>query len=462
VGRFAAQVHFVNWTRLAGRLMVRISIAREENRMLDFARPFGGRRLRDAASGLVALLRLPAFYLAGPLLAAAVTALPLAARADAVLDWNEHALAAVLAARLGPPESARAMAIVHLAVFDAVSSTTNDRGATLAAGAAAHAALVQLLPEQRASVDAAWVAWKQKLGAEVGADGRLEAAVAVGEHAAATCLAMRTADGLGAPNLYKPLTAPGVYVGTALPISYDWRVVKPWFMHDPAQFRPSPPPALASAQWARDYNEIKALGARSGSQRSADQTETARFWANVGAGTWNPVVRALVLAAPSRSILDNARLFATINMAATDAFVAVFDAKYAYNFWRPLTAIRNGESDGNDATAPDPGWLPLLDTPPHPEYPCAHCITASAVATVLVAEFGSGPVSSIAMTSPTAPGVTHHWERIADYASEVSQARIWGGLHYRTSTEVGANMGEAIGRLAVEQGPALVLRAATR
>ena len=136
-------------------------------------------------------------------------------------------------------------------------------------------------------------------------------------------------------------------------------------------------------------------------------------------------------------------------MAAADAFVSVFDAKYAFGFWRPVTAIRDGEADGNDATAPDPGWLPFVDTPMHPEYPCAHCISAGAVGAVLEAEFGTGRVSPISMTSPTAPGVTRRWERISDYVTEVDNARVWGGIHYRNSTEVGERMGREIGRLVV-------------
>jgi hypothetical protein len=128
----------------------------------------------------------------------------------------------------------------------------------------------------------------------------------------------------------------------------------------------------------------------------------------------------------------------------------VFDAKYAFNFWRPVTAIRNGEIDGNDATAPDAAWLPFVDTPMHPEYPCAHCISAGAVAAVLEAEFGQGRVTPIAMTSATAPGVTHRWERIGDYVKEVNNARIWGGIHYRNSTEVGERMGREIGTFAVK------------
>jgi hypothetical protein len=383
---------------------------------------------------------------------------PFASMADAVLDWNELGVAAVVAARQLPPDGARTMAIVHVAMFNAVNAieprfrsygsglgAAPGASADAAAAAAAHAVLVKLIPEQRDTLDKAWQAAQQRLSGERGG----EAGIALGERAAADSLALRVRDGVGAANLYRPVTQPGVYVSTALPVSHDWREVKPWVMERPSQLRPEPPPALTSAVWSRDYNEIKALGARDSTQRTAAQTETARFWAVVGVASWNPIVRSLALSR-SRALIDNARLFALVNMAASDSFVAVFDAKYAFNFWRPVTAIRNGDIDGNDATAPDAAWLPLVDTPMHPEYPCAHCISAGAVAAVLEAEFGSGRVATFAMTSPTAPGVTHRWERIADYVDEVRHARIWGGLHYRQSTEVGERMGRAIGRLTVE------------
>ena len=395
---------------------------------------------------------------AGWVACALALVLPCASMADAVLDWNELGVAAVVAARQSPPDGARTMAIVHVAMFNAVNAieprfrpygaglgAAAGASADAAAAAAAHAVLVKLVPDQRDTLDKAWQAAQQRLTGERGA----EAGIALGERAAADCLALRVKDGVGAANVYRPLTQPGVYVSTALPVSHDWREVKPWILQQPSQMRPEPPPALTSAVWTRDYNEIKALGARDSTQRTAAQTETARFWAAVGVATWNPIVRSLALSRP-RTLIDNARLFALVNMAASDAFVAVFDAKYAFNFWRPVTAIRNGDIDGNDATAPDAAWLPLVDTPLHPEYPCAHCISASAVAAVLEAEFGSGRVGPIAMTSPTAPGVTHRWERIADYVDEVRHARIWGGIHYRHSTEVGERMGRAIGRLAIE------------
>ena len=383
-----------------------------------------------------------------------------AARADAVLDWNDVGIAAVIASRSSPPEGARAMAMMHVAMFEAVNAVegghapytfrTRAPASTSAEGAAAAAAyrvLSGLYPQQRETLDKAWAASRQKLE---GAPG-FTAGASLGEQAAAECLTMRAKDGVGAVSDYRPVTAPGVYVGTMLPVSHDWREVKPFFLQQPSQFRPEPPPALTSELWARDYNEIKTFGEKNSRQRTPEQTEAARFWTATGAATWNSLVRALAASKP-RSLAENARLFALVNMAATDAFVAVFDAKYTYNFWRPVTAIRNGDIDGNDATARDPRWLPFVDTPVHPEYPCAHCITAGAVAAVLEAEFGTGRVGPIELTSPTAPGVTHRFERIADYVREVDEARIWGGMHYRNSTEVGERMGRAIGAYAVANG----------
>lgn len=381
--------------------------------------------------------------------------LPCAVLADVVLDWNEVVLARVIAARQLPPDGARTMAMVHIGMFDAVNavegryspyafkgSAPAGVSAEAAAATAAHTILVKLFPDQAEPVEAAYAASLAKIA---DADGKTSG-IALGRQIGAECLSMRVGDGAGAPNTYRPRTAPGVYVSTTLPVSPEWARVKPFVMIDGAQFRPGPPPALAGSQWARDYGEIKDIGARQRATRTAEQTEVARFWAITGAPSWNPVVRSL---AQSRrlSLIENARLFALVNMAAADAFVAVFDAKYAYNYWRPITAIRNADIDENDATSPDAGWLPLIDTPLHPEYPCAHCITAGAVGEVLEAHFGKGEVPAIVMTSPTAPGVTRRWTRIDDYVKEVDNARIWGGIHYRNSTQVGEAMGRRIGEL---------------
>src|SRR5258706_5272206 len=365
--------------------------------------------------------------------------LPAAALADAVLDWNETGVAVALAARTPAPDSARVMAMMHTAMFNAVNAIERryttygfkerapaGASASAAAAAAARTVLAGLFPDQREAIEKAYAASLQKLSGEHG----IEAGAALGEQAGNDCLAMRAKDGVGAANVYRPITTAGVYIPTSATGSHDWREVKPWVMKSPSQFRPEAPPALTSATWTRDYNEIREIGARASAKRTAEQSEVARFWTAIGVVTWNPVVRSLATSKP-RSLVANARLFTLVNMAASDAFVAVFDGKYHFNFWRPVTAIRNGDIDGNDATAPDPAWLPFVETPPHPEYPCAHCISAAAVAAVLESEFGTGPGGPITMTSPTAPGVTRRFERIADYVKEMHNTRISGGIHYR-------------------------------
>ena len=204
------------------------------------------------------------------------------------------------------------------------------------------------------------------------------------------------------------------------------------------------PPALTSQVWSRDYNEIKAVGAKNSTTRTAAQTETARFWEANGPVIYYPVVRS-VANMPGRDVTQNARLLALTAEAIDDALIAVFDAKYQYNFWRPITAIRNGDIDGNDATERDAGWLPLVDAPMHPEYPCAHCIVSGAVAGVLLAEIGAGPTPTLSTTSPTAPGVVHRWTSINEFVLEVANGRIYEGVHYRNSAEVGTAMGKKIG-----------------
>lgn len=394
-----------------------------------------------------------------PLVVTAAVLLSPACFPDAVLDWNDIALAQISATGQAPPDGARTMAMVHVAIFDAANAIDRrytpyafkgdapaGSSAEAAIAAAAHAVLTNLFPGQKQQTDVAYATALARVP-----DGQSKTAgIALGKQVGAECFSMRAKDGTGAPNTYRPRTQPGKYVPTSLPVSMEWPNVKPWFIRDGAQFRPAPAPDLKSATWTRDYNEIESLGARRSATRTPAQTEVGRFWTIVGPASWNPVVRSLAQSGRSR-LVDNARLFALVNMAASDAFVAVFDAKYAYDFWRPITAIRNGDLDGNDATAPNPEWLPLIETPMHPEYPCAHCITASAIGTVLQSQFGDGEVSPITMTSATAPGVTHRWTRIADYVAEVNNARVWSGVHYRNSTQVGEAMGKAIGAMAVRQ-----------
>ena len=267
--------------------------------------------------------------------------------------------------------------------------------------------------------------------------------IALGEQAVAGLQARRAATA-AQPVYYRPVTSPGVYVPTMLPVGGDAPLARAWVLERPDQFRPGPPPDLKSALWARDYNEIKALGARTDSRRTPEQTEIARFWTATTPTIYYPVLRS-VANQPGRDVTQNARLLSACAQAGVDALDAVFDAKLHYHFWRPFTAIRNGDQDGNDATERDAGWLPFIATPMHPEYPCAHCTIAAAYGAVLQAEIGDAATPRLSTTSPTLPGITRSWNSIAEFTQEVANARIYDGVHYRYSTEVGAALGKKVG-----------------
>ncbi len=383
------------------------------------------------------------FGVAAALLAGAA----LDAAADVITDWNSKAGEIVVESKLGTPPAIRVMAIVQTAVRDAVdASATRDASIDAAVAAANRNTLLKLIPAQQASIDAAY----QAALAKIADSAAKTAGIAVGEQAAASVLATRADDGAGNAVAYRPHASAGVYVPTATPAGAQWSQRKPWLLATAAQFRPGPPPALDSATWARDYNEVKAIGSKTTAQRSAEQTEIARFWEYSLPPIYDGVVRS-VAAQPGRNAARNARLFAAVSQAMDDAMIAVFDAKYHYNFWRPVTAIRNGDIDGNAATERDASWTPLIDNPLHPEYPSAHSILAAAVGTVLQAEVGKAPLPVLATASPTAKGATRRWTSIDAFVQEVADARIYEGVHYRTSTEVGAAMGRRIGELAVNR-----------
>jgi hypothetical protein len=379
------------------------------------------------------------------------------AAADVITDWNEIAVNAGYTARQGPPPHTRIVAMVHLAMFEAVNSIepryrpyrarlAAEPGASreAAAAAAAHYLLVRAYPDQAKEVDKALQA---SLAAVADAKAR-EAGMRLGERAGAAMLAERKGDGTGGPDTYRPFTAPGKYVPTVLPAASRWGGVRPFALKSADQFRPAAPYPLTGAEWATDYNEIKRMGAKSGSARSQEQTDIARFWELTGAATYNPLVRHLA-AARRLDLMENARLFALVSMAAGDALIAVFDAKYTYNFWRPVTAVRNGDLSANDAIERDPAWEPFIPTPMHPEYPCAHCITQSAAAGVLQAFFGDA-IPEATLTSTTAPGVMRRFVKLSDYVNEVIDARVYDGVHYRTSGQVGADMGRKIAQYTVQ------------
>lgn len=384
---------------------------------------------------------------------------PVNAIADAVTEWNELAGDIVVNAKIGPLPAERALAIVQASVYEAVNAitqryTVKDTKLQAASGASVDAAvaaanrvsLTQLVPSQQSAIDHVY----QAALAVIAGDESKASGIAVGEKAAQAILALRAGDGAAAGESYRPFTRAGVYVPTVIPEAPQWMHRKPWLMTQPSQFRPGPPPELGSELWARDYNEVKALGGKNSRERSAEQTAIARFWEEVMPPIYHGIVRS-VANMPGREITQNARLFAAVTQASDDGLIAVFDAKYHYGFWRPVTAIRNGDIDGNDATERDASWLPFIDTPMHPEYPCAHCIVSAAVGTVLQAEIGDGETPVLTTTSAAAGGVARSWTKLNDFMQEVANARIYDGVHYRNSGKAGSEMGRKIAHLAAEK-----------
>jgi hypothetical protein len=376
-------------------------------------------------------------------------------RADVISDWSDRAMTLTAQKPLLPPPAERVMALVHIAMFDAMNSIEGKYRAALvtmpnagqadpaaAAATAAGTVLTALFPDQ---ADATKSALTASLAAvpdgPAKADGQ-----ALGEAVGREVLRLRADDGADMPDDYRPVTQPGVYVPTAIPVSRVWPRVRPFCLQSPSQFRPGPPPALTSEDWATDYTEIKTMGAKTGSKRSASQSETARFWLASGPRAYYPTVHKIA-EAKQLAGLEKARLLALVSMARFDAFIAVFEAKYHYMFWRPVTAIRNGDIDDNPATERDAVWEPIDTTPMHPEYPCAHCIIAATNASVLETVFGSADIPEVSATSTTMPGVTHSWTNVWDLANEVAEARTWAGFHYRFSTRAGQRMGAQIGEL---------------
>ena len=380
-----------------------------------------------------------------------------AARADVVTDWNAIAAALPIAA---PPVMARVMAAMHGAVHDAVNSidpryapyrfavqAPAGSSKEAAAAAAAHAVLAGMMPALRPAFDA-------ELAASLGAiaDGQAKTdGIAVGKGVAEKMLAWRAADGFNAKASDNPGTAPGVWQRTppsmAPGVLPQLGAVTPFAIESADQFPAKAPPVLASAEFARDLNEVKSLGARNSSTRTADQTAVAIFWSGNEVPILNAAARA---AAQARglSVNEHARLFALLHMAGADATIAVFKIKYSQNTWRPITAIRNAASAGNREVTADPGWEPLLVTPPHPEYPSGHCIVTGAAAQVLREFFGSDQVK-FSYTAPHGLGTTRSYTSFSQIEKEVEDSRVWAGIHFRSTDEASTDLGRKIGAYAI-------------
>jgi hypothetical protein len=397
------------------------------------------------------------------LVAVALTGVAQSAFANVITDWDEKAVAVVMPA--GPAgitqqvyTAQRIMGMVDAAMFDAVNSIERRYRPYLvqlpadpatskeAAAAAAAAAVLANIDEKTAGE------MKGALATYLGSipDGAAKSdGIKLGEAVAAKVVAARANDGSDAPDAYRPRTSPGVYVPTPITAASMWPNVKPFAMAKGSQFRPKAPISLESKEWATDFNELKDYGGKNSAKRTAQQTETARFWLTGGPPAYHPFARQLATA-KQMSVIDSARFMALIAVGLNDALIAVFDAKYHYNFWRPITAIRNGDIDNNPATDREATWQPIDNTPMHPEYPCAHCILSGSVSGIVRTALGTADIPEIAVTSPTAPGVTHRWTNMAAFAEEIANARIWAGFHYRFSTRVGTAMGLQIGEYVVK------------
>jgi PAP2 superfamily len=399
------------------------------------------------------------------LLVGATLLAPIAGYANVITDWDEKAVSVVQGNAVVPPPTlggasggARIMSIVHIAMFEAVNAVDRhyqsykldskvDPGCSqqAAAASAAVTVLAKLVPDSAAKMKQEFDTYLAGIPAGEGKD----RGVKMGEEIAVKVIALRAKDGFDKVNAYRPVTTPGVYVQTMPTVSWEFADMPPFAMTSPSQFRPPPPPPLSSEQWAKDYNEIKDVGEKNSTKRTARQTEDALFWLVGGPSMYQPIPRQIVTS-KNMSVIDSAHFMAVVATAQSDAYIAVFDAKYKYEFWRPITAIRNGDIDDNPATERVAAWQPLGPTPTHPEYPCAHCIQSGAMGGAIAAMLGTEDIPEVTLTSSSAPGVTHKFTNLRAMNDEASAARIYAGFHYRNSTEVGSNMGWKIGAYVVQ------------
>lgn len=387
----------------------------------------------------------------------------LATGVQAMATWNVIALKTTAAGPFSPPRESRSLAIVFAAVNDAVCSITREcdtyagriavshhASIEAAVGAAAHDALVSLYSTTPALVASVNASYDSALAA-LGPSRARDKGVAVGKAAAAAMLAMRANDHSQDPMSYTPTPGLGSWVPTppafAPALEPGWGAVTPFLLDAGSQFRPPAPPAPGSDAYVRDYLEIVAIGVANSTTRTAAQSEAARFWISTGPQLWNQVVRQLVTV-PGVDAPQAARSYMLLNLAGADAIIAAWDAKYAYSQWRPITAIQSALDDGSDATVPNPSWTSFIPTPRFPDYIAGHATFAGASEQVLTALFGEHP-GTLSITSPTAGNATHTYRNFHEIADEVSNARVWGGIHWRTSVVVGRAVGQQVGSVAL-------------
>lgn len=383
--------------------------------------------------------------------------IPLPGRSDVVQDWDAIMQATV--SSQPPFPQARFAAITQLAVFEAVNAITrqykpylgtitapHNASAEAAAVAAAYGVLSNYFPASLSTLNAAYAGSLAAIP-----DGPAKTAgIATGQAAAAAMIAARANDGSSPLEFFLPTSSnPGVWQLTpsctaAGGLFFNWQNVTPFGVRSASQFFLVPPPSLKSGRYTRAYDEVKEVGDVNSTERPQDRTDVAVFYAEeVPVAIFNDAARQITTAKP-RSLSENARDFALINMAISDAAVATFYNKYLYNFWRPETAIHDAGDDGNDKTTPDPNFKPLITTPCFPSYPSAHGTLSNAAREVMEKIYGDGPFS-ITLSTPALPGVTLHYSRLEEITDDISDARVYGGIHFRTDQDAGALLGIRIG-----------------
>jgi membrane-associated phospholipid phosphatase len=337
--------------------------------------------------------------------------------------------------------------MVSLAMENAVDQaipaqrTTSPRAAL---DGAARAVLLALYPTQQPLVETEY----ETLLAQVPAGARRDAGAALGATVGQVVVASRADDGSAATTPpFVPGTSPGDYQLTPPlfppPVFTGWGAVRPFILQSGSQFRPPAPPSLASSIWAKAYAEVQSLGSATSATRTPGETEQARFWAAPIQNYWNEIAQTAVLALGT-SVRESAYVFAALDETLADATIALYDAKYTYAFWRPVTAIRAGDADGNPATIGDPAWTPLATTPADPSYPGAHSTLATAAADVLASFYGDR--FDFAVTSELLPGVTRSFGSFSGAAREAGLSRIYAGVHTRIDHLAGVQLGAEVAR----------------
>jgi membrane-associated phospholipid phosphatase len=389
---------------------------------------------------------------------------PAVAKADPVLDWNVIAIDTAVANGQNPFAQARYAAIVQVAVFEAVNAITGDYrpyigGIDAPHGASADAAAIQaayrvLSTYFKASAPTLDLARASSLASIPDGKAKFDG-IATGEAAANALIALRADDGSSPPQFKTPgPLVPGewqatvscpIVNGVASGIAFQWQNVTPFGIRSAKEFLLGPPPALRSDEYAKTYNEVMTVGSLDSTERPQDRSDVATYYAATSpTQAFNQAARQ-VAQEQRRSLSENARALALINMAINDSLVSAFFNKYYYNFWRPETAIHAGDTDGNRKTEPDPNWLPFIVTPCFPSYPSNHGSAANAAAAVMRRLYGEAG-HSMTLSNPAVPTIVLQYTSFKQITDDISDARVYGGIHFRTDQDAGALLGLAIGK----------------